>query len=477
MPASPDRETSGPAGPRRAGRGGTGRGRRAASEGGGVETIERVPPQNLEAESATLGSMLLDGEAAGLAAERLVPDDFYRTANRHIFQTACEIYDAGQQPDELVLRERLRGKGLLEETGGSEYIHSLASSVPSAANLDRYVRIVKEKAILRKLISATTTILREADDSADVEDLLDRAEQRIFDVASQRGYTDVVEIKDILKEELEDIERRMKSPGLITGLPTGFTELDQMTGGLQRSDLIILAARPSVGKTSLALNWVEYLGCNEDKPVLVFSLEMSRSQVAKRLLCSHCEVAYHKLRSGNLLQADMDTIVNKGMGKLNESPILIDDTAAISAMELRAKARRMKSRHDIRLVVVDYLQLMRGPSSRTDNREREVARISSALKALGRELRIPVLALSQLRRGAEERRGGKPQLADLRESGALEQDADVVMLLHRARDAEGILDNDATLNIAKQRNGPTGVVRLRYRPQYMRFTESDVGPE
>ncbi|MHC4201647.1 MAG: replicative DNA helicase [Planctomycetota bacterium] len=476
MPASPDRETSGPAGPRRAGRGGAGRGRRATSEGGGVETLERVPPQNLEAESATLGSMLLDGEAAGLAAERLVPDDFYRTANRHIFQTACEIYDAGQQPDELVLRERLLSKGLLEETGGSEYIHSLASSVPSAANLDRYVRIVKEKAILRKLISATTTILREADDSTEVEDLLDRAEQRIFDVASQRGYTDVVEIKDILKEELEDIERRMKSPGLITGLPTGFTELDQMTGGLQRSDLVILAARPSVGKTSLALNWVEYLGCNEDQPALVFSLEMSRSQVAKRLLCSHCEVAYHKLRSGDL-ENDFQKIVDKGMAPLSEAPILIDDTAAISAMELRAKARRMKSRHDIKLVVVDYLQLMRGPSSRTDNREREVARISSALKALGRELRIPVLALSQLRRGAEERRGGKPQLADLRESGALEQDADVVMLLHRDREEEGALSNDAVLNVAKQRNGPTGVVRLRYRPQYMRFAESDVGPE
>jgi replicative DNA helicase len=262
---------------------------------------------------------------------------------------------------------------------------------------------------------------------------------------------------------------------MITGVPTNIPRLNQITGGLQRSDLVILAARPSVGKTSLALNWVVHTACEEELPILVFSLEMSKQQLALRLLCSYCNVEYYKLRSGEDLDSSLDSIVQKGMGRLKESPIFIDDTPSISAMELRAKARRMASRHAIRMVVVDYLQLMRGPKA--DSREREVAQISMSLKALARELSVPVLALSQLRRASEDRREGKPQLSDLRESGALEQDADVVMLLHRARMEDGSLSNDTSLNVAKQRNGPTEVLSLLYEPKFMRFRESSLVPE
>ncbi len=452
MPPAPDTRRSGPGRP-----------------GTAVGLAERMPPQDIEAEAATLGSMLIEGEAAGLVLERLAPEDFYRSAHQEIFRAVRDIYVADRQADVVLLRDYLGGKGKLEEIGGTEYIHSLASAVPSAANVEGYAKIVKDKAIARSLISAATSILREAEGGADVSDLLDSAEQRIYSVASRRGATDVVDLMTLLDEEFPNLERRAKTPGLVTGVPTNIARLDEITGGLQKSDLVILAARPSVGKTSLALNWVMNAACKEKMPVLLFSLEMSKEQVALRLLCSYCKVAFTKLRSGDGLEDEMEKIIHKGMGKLRESPILIDDTPSISAMELRAKARRMKSQKDIQMVVVDYLQLMRGPKS--DSREREVAQISMALKALGRELRIPVLALSQLRRGAEDRREGKPQLSDLRESGALEQDADVVMLLHRSRDENGALANETILNVAKQRNGPTDILQLTYKPQFMLFED------
>jgi replicative DNA helicase len=433
---------------------------------------ERIPPQSIEAEAATLGAMLLEGEAAGLAAESLTPDDFYRSGHRTIFEAICEIYDSGQQPDELVLRERLKEKGRLDEIGGGDYLHALATSVPSAANLEHYARIVREKAVSRRLIEACTASLRDAEGGGEIGEVLDRAEQRIYEVASRRGASDVLEIRHILDHEFENLMRRHETPGLITGIPTGINRLNQLTGGFQRSDFIILAARPSVGKTALALNIVEHVARKEGLPALLFSLEMAKQQVALRMLCTHCEVDYQKLRSGYISSEEWQKIVNKGMGDLREAPVYIDDTPAIGAMELRAKARRMKSRHDIQLVVVDYLQLMGGP--REQSREREVAKISAALKALARELNIPVLALSQIRRAAEERAGGRPQLADLRESGALEQDADVVMILHRDRDPDGRWLSEASLNIAKQRNGPTGVVDLYYEPKLMRFGQVDV---
>jgi replicative DNA helicase len=419
--------------------------------------------------------MLLEGEAAGLVLERLAPEDFYRSAHREIFLAVRDIYVADRQADVVLLRDHLSGKGKLEEVGGTEYIHSLATAVPSAANVEGYAKIVKDKAIARSLISAATSILRDAEGATDVSDLLDDAEQRIYSVASRRGATDVVDLMTLLDEEFPNLERRANTPGLVTGVPTNIPRLDHITGGLQKSDLVILAARPSVGKTSLALNWVMNAACREKMPVLLFSLEMSKQQVALRLLCSYCRVSFTKLRSGEGLKEELTKIIDKGMGKLRESPILIDDTPSISAMELRAKARRMKSQKDIQMVVVDYLQLMRGP--RSDSREREVAQISMALKALGRELRVPVLALSQLRRASEDRREGKPQLSDLRESGALEQDADVVMLLHRPRDENGALTNETILNVAKQRNGPTDILQLTYTPQFMLFDEARFGTE
>ncbi|MHC4249332.1 MAG: replicative DNA helicase [Planctomycetota bacterium] len=458
MPPGPDTIRRGPGGP-----------------GPARSPAERIPPQDIEAEAATLGSMLLEGEAAGLVLERLAPEDFYRSAHREIFLAVRDIYVADRQADVVLLRDHLSGKGKLEEVGGTEYIHSLATAVPSAANVEGYAKIVKDKAIARSLISAATSILRDAEGATDVSDLLDDAEQRIYSVASRRGATDVVDLMTLLDEEFPNLERRANTPGLVTGVPTNIPRLDHITGGLQKSDLVILAARPSVGKTSLALNWVMNAACREKMPVLLFSLEMSKQQVALRLLCSYCRVSFTKLRSGEGLKEELTKIIDKGMGKLRESPILIDDTPSISAMELRAKARRMKSQKDIQMVVVDYLQLMRGP--RSDSREREVAQISMALKALGRELRVPVLALSQLRRASEDRREGKPQLSDLRESGALEQDADVVMLLHRPRDENGALTNETILNVAKQRNGPTDILQLTYTPQFMLFDEARFGTE
>ncbi|MHC5053883.1 MAG: replicative DNA helicase [Planctomycetota bacterium] len=453
MPPGPDTIRRGPGGP-----------------GPARSPAERIPPQDIEAEAATLGSMLLEGEAAGLVLERLAPEDFYRSAHREIFLAVRDIYAADHQADVVLLRDHLSSKGKLEEVGGTEYIHSLATAVPSAANVEGYAKIVRDKAIARSLISAATSILRDAEGATDVSDILDSAEQRICSVANLRGTSEVVDLMTLLDEEFPNLERRAESPGLITGVRTDITRLDHITGGLQKSDLVILAARPSVGKTALALNWVKHVACVEKMPVLPFSLEMSKQQVALRLLCSHCKVPFTKLRSGEGLKDEMEKIIHSGMGELRESPILIDDTPSISSLELRAKARRMKSRNDIQMVVVDYLQLMRDSGgNNNDNREREVARISMGLKALGRELRVPVLALSQLRRGSEERRESKPQLSDLRESGALEQDADVVMLLHRSRDENGALVNETMLNVAKQRNGPTDIIQLIYEPQFMRF--------
>ncbi len=443
--------------------------------GSALGTAERIPPQDIEAEAATLGAMLLEGEAAGLVLEQLAPDDFYRSAHREIFMAVRDIYVADSQADVVLLRDHLSAKGKLEAVGGTEYIHSLAAAVPSAANVEGYAKIVREKALARGLIAATTSILRDAEGATNIADLLDSAEQRIYEIANRRGSTDVVDLMALLDQEFPNLEKRAETPGLVTGVPTNLPRLNHITGGLQKSDLVILAARPSVGKTALALNWVVNAACKERKPVLLFSLEMSKQQVALRLLCSYCKVAFTKLRSGEGLKGELPKIIHQGMGELREAPILIDDTPSISSMELRAKARRMKSQKDIQLVVVDYLQLMRGPKS--DSREREVAQISMGLKALGRELDIPVLALSQLRRGAEDRREGKPQLSDLRESGALEQDADVVMLLHRPRDENGALTNETILNVAKQRNGPTDILQLDYTPQYMLFKQASFDGE
>jgi len=459
MPPGPDTIRSGPGG----------RGLAEAAAG-------RIPPQDIEAEIATLGSMLIEGEAAGIVLEQLEAEDFYRSAHQEIFRAVRDIYAADHQADVILLRDYLTGKGTLEKVGGTEYIHSLATAVPSAANVEGYAKIVKDKALARGLISTATSILRDAEGASNVAELLDSAEQRIYSIASERSTSDVTNLMALLDEEFPKLEKRAKNPGMVTGVPTNITKLDHMTGGLQDSDLVILAARPSIGKTALALNWVRHAACEEGKPVLLFSLEMSKQQVALRLLSSYCKVNYTRLRSGEELLSDIPKIAEKGMGMLREAPIFIDDTPSISSMELRAKARRLKSRKGIEMVVIDYLQLMRGPKA--DSREREVAQISMGLKALGRELKVPVLALSQLNRGIEGRRAGKPQLSDLRESGAIEQDADVVMLLHRSRDeTNDTLLNEATLNVAKQRNGPTGVVTLQYTPQHMIFKETSFDME
>jgi replicative DNA helicase len=442
--------------------------------GGSVETRDpaaRVPPQDIEAERATLGAMLLEGEAASIAVEKLVPQDFYRAAHRTIYQNICEIYDEGQQPDELVLRERLEAKGVLEEVGGVDYLHELATAVPSAANVERYAEIVRERAVARKLINACTASLREAEGGGNIGDILDGAEQRMYEVAGDRVTEDITAIEEILVEEVAALEIRHKNPRDLTGLDTGLPGLNERTSGLQKSDFIILAARPSVGKTALCLRFIDAMSCGSKKrePVLLFTLEMSKQQVGLRMLSARSGVDFHELRTGFFGNDKWDDILEKGMGALNEAPVFIDDTAAIGAMQLRAKARRMKSKHDVKLVIIDYLQLMAGP--RAQSREREVAMISGALKALARELEIPVLALSQLRRPSQDRQDPRPQLTDLRESGALEQDADLVLLLDRDRREDGTYANTGVLTIAKQRNGPTGSVYLNFDGKTMRFEE------
>lgn len=430
---------------------------------------ERVPPQSPEAEAATLGSMLLEGEAVGLALEALHPEDFYRHPHRRIFESISDIYMSGQQPDELVLCEHLKGNGELESVGGVDYVRGLVSSVPSAANVERYAQIVKDKALARRLIEVCTDVLRQAYDSADASELVDRAESLVYGVSSHReAGREVRSIRDILDEEFKKLEARQGDHRIITGIPTGLKRLDELTGGLQPSDLIILAARTSVGKSSLALNIIDSVARRENRPVLLFSVEMSKEQVAGRMLATRCNLSFLDLRTGYLPQEDWDSIVTEGMGDLREAPIFVDDTPSIGIVPLRARARRMRSTKGVELIVVDYLQLVKGP--RTENRQQEVAEISRALKALARELEVPVIALSQIRRAAEDRPGGRPQLTDLRESGAIEQDADVVLMLHRAKTDEEGPTSEAYLEIAKQRNGPTGKIPLTFNRKRMMFT-------
>lgn len=431
---------------------------------------ELVPPQNLEAEVAVLGSMLTEEEAIARAIELLDEGCFYHDSHQKIFSAITRLYNDHRVVDLLILTDELKKKKLLDEVGGEGYLAKIAASVPTAANIEHYSRIVKEKAVLRSLIDSATRIAESAhagEGSAD--DVLDEAERLIFEITSRRIKGGSFSLKEIIKDSLETIDALYQRKEHITGVPTGFREFDQRTAGLQRSDFIVIAGRPSMGKSALALSIAEHVGAAEKIPVAIFSLEMSKEQLVQRILCSHARVDAHKLRTGFLSKEDWPRLTNAA-GKLSESPIYIDDTPALSALELRAKARRLKSRHQIGLIIVDYLQLMRGPAA-AENRQQQISEISRSLKALARELSVPVIAVSQLSRAVESRTDHRPQLFDLRESGAIEQDADVVVLLLRedyyrpTKDNEGI----AELNIAKQRNGPVGTIRLAFIKEFVRF--------
>lgn len=420
---------------------------------------------------AVLGSMLLEEEAISQAIELLDESCFYKDAHKKIFCAIVEIYSQNKPVDLVTTTEQLKKGNLLEEVGGASYIASLTQTVPTAANIKHYAKIVREKYVLRSLITTGTQIAAEGYKAeSDAEELLDRAERLIFDISTRKAEPTSIPIKEIIKDSIEAIDGLYQRKENVTGIATGFHEFDILTAGLQPSELIIVAGRPSMGKSALAACIAEHAGIVEKVPSLIFSLEMAKEQLVQRMLCSHARVDYHKVRTGFLSQSDWPKLTNAA-GKLAESPLFIDDTPTISALELRAKARRLKSQHNIGLVIVDYLQLMCGPQKNMDNRQQEISEISRSLKALARELNIPVVAISQLSRAVEARADRRPQLSDLRESGAIEQDADVVVLLLREEYYNPTPENRgiAELIIAKQRNGPVGSFNLAFIKEYTRF--------
>ncbi|HSA30694.1 MAG TPA: replicative DNA helicase [Candidatus Omnitrophota bacterium] len=430
----------------------------------------KVPPQNIEAEQSVLGAMLIDEEAIGVALETLDSAWFYEDAHRIIFQAILELYNQRKNVDLITLSDRLRGDGNLERVGGLPYLSQLAEIVPTSANVEHYADIVKSKGILRNLIKNATEIVNTCYASgSDVDQIVDRAEELIFEISEVKHRQSASDIKDLVKHSIENIDKLFQKKEKVTGVATGFIDFDRMTSGLQSSDLIILAGRPSMGKSALAGSIIEHVGIDVQKPVAIFSLEMSKEQLVQRMLCSQARVDAHKVRTGFLSPSDWP-LLTKAAGKLSNARIFIDDTPAISALELRAKARRLKSQHDIQLIVLDYLQLMRG-HTRADSRQQEISEISRSIKALARELKVPIVALSQLSRAVESRQDHKPQLSDLRESGAIEQDADVVILLVREEYYMPTEENrgKAEVIIAKQRNGPVGSFKLAFLKEFVRF--------
>ncbi|MGI6626960.1 MAG: replicative DNA helicase [Bacillota bacterium] len=430
---------------------------------------QRMPPQNIEAEEAVIGSMLIEQSAVISALEILRPDDFYKETHRIIFRHMAEMADKLEAVDLVTLSEVLKAAGHLDRIGGAAELARLANFVPTAANVEYYARIVAEKAVLRRLIAAATEIAASAYVSqSEVDELLDKAEETIFQISQGRSTQGYVHLKDVLVETMEKLEYLASHRGDVVGLPSGLTDLDHLTSGFQPSDLIILAARPSVGKTSLGLNIARNTAVKEDCAVVIFSLEMSKEQVAQRLLCSESAINSQNLRNG-FLNDDEWRRLSIALGRLGEAKIFIDDTPGISVMELRAKARRIKAEHGLGLVVIDYLQLMR--TRKQENRQQEISEISRSLKGLARELNVPVIAMSQLSRAVEQRQDRRPLLSDLRESGAIEQDADIVMFLYTEPELEQ--NNVIELIVAKQRNGPTGSMRLFFSREVCRFGDLD----
>ncbi|HHW68256.1 MAG: replicative helicase [Epulopiscium sp.] len=432
--------------------------------------LQRIPPHNIEAEQSVLGSMILDREAIASAAEILRGDDFYRPDHKMIFETCIELFNQGAPVDLVTLKSRLEEKGLLEQIGGIAYLSELASSVPTSAHIKQYAKIVESKSILRRLIKASQDIMGLSYEAKeDVNTILNQAEQSIFHILQNKHTEDFSPMREVLLSAFEKIEEIYKNQGKVTGLSTGFIDLDYKTAGLQPSDLILVAARPSMGKTAFALNIAQYAAVREKVPIAIFSLEMSKEQLVNRMLCAEAMIDAQKLRTGAMNQEDWVKIA-RAMGTLAEAPIYIDDTPGISVMEMRAKCRRLKLEKGLGLILIDYLQLMSG-SGKSDSRQQEISEISRSLKALAREMEAPVIALSQLSRACETRADHRPMLSDLRESGAIEQDADVVMFLYRDEyyhpDTEK--KNQAEVIIAKQRNGPTGTVDLVWLGQYTKF--------
>lgn len=433
-------------------------------------SLEKVPPQNLEAEAAVLGSMLIAEDAIAVAIESLESSSFYKDIHKKIFEAMLNLYNANKAVDLITLTDELKRNVLLEEIGGVSFLTALANAVPTAANINHYVNIVKEKSILRTLINNSTRILSLCYESeGNVDEVVDEAEKLVFEVTDRKSKGTYVHLKEVVKDSIETIDRLYQRKAHVTGIPTGFIDFDIKTAGLQSSDLIVIAGRPSMGKSALAIGIAEYVGVVEKMPLAIFSLEMSKEQLVQRMLCSHARVDAHKVRTGYLSPSDWPRLT-AAAGKLSEAPIFIDDSPAISVMELRAKARRLKAHQNIQMIILDYLQLMRGTAG-VENRQQEISEISRSIKALARELKVPVIAISQLSRAVEARTDHRPQLSDLRESGAIEQDADVVVLILREEYYNPSPENQgiAEVNIAKQRNGPVGILKLAFIKEYTRF--------
>ena len=445
-----------------------------------LAVADRILPHNLEAERSVLGAILLHNDAFNLAAEVIDSKDFFRDAHGRIFDKVVKLAERGDAIDLVTLKEELGRAGELDEIGGPAYITALVDGVPRSTNVEHYARIIKEKATLRSLIFSANKILTTAYEGGEEADvILDQAEHAIFAIADDKVRDGFVSLRDLAQASLETIEKLHSHKELITGVPTGFTDLDEMTSGLQPSDLIIIAARPSMGKTSLVLNVAQHVGTKTDMTVGLFSLEMSKERLFLRLLTAEARVDAHRLRGGFLGERDWGKL-SQAMGTLSEAKIFVDDTPSIGALEMRAKCRRLKAEHGLHLVVVDYVQLMQG-RGRFENRTLELASISRSMKGLAKELNVPIVVLSQLSRAPESRSDHRPQLSDLRESGALEQDADVVVFIYREdmyadknappTDAQGV----AELIIAKQRNGPTGLVKLAFIREFTRFENLAIG--
>jgi len=435
---------------------------------------ERLPPQNVEAEQSVLGSILIDRDAIVRVAGFLRPEDFYREAHRTIYQAVLDLFERREPADFVLLCDELERRGRLEQVGGPAYLTSLINMVPTAVNVEYYGHIVERCAILRRLITAGGQIAGVAYDMQhDAEMAVDKAEQILFTMTQRRGAQEFVAISRVLENYFDQIDYIHQHRGQTFGVPTGFRKLDELTGGLQRSDLIILAARPGMGKTSFALNMAAHAALKNKITVGIFSLEMSRDQLVQRLICSESGIDSHRLRTGFIEEGEWGKIA-QAIGELSEAPIFIDDTPGISVMELRTKARRLQAEHDLGFVIVDYLQLMQGRTDRpNDNRVQEVSDISRSLKALARELNVPVLTASQLNRAVEQRPGNRPQLSDLRESGSIEQDADIVMFIYREEvyDRETTRKNVADVIVAKHRNGPLADIELFFSGQQTRFAD------
>jgi len=432
----------------------------------------KLPPQHLEAEQSVLGGMLLQNDSIHRVIELLCPEDFYRDAHKKIYQAIIELYQKNEPADLVTVTNILKKNGFLEDVGGATYLSELVDRVPTAANIASYGKIIREKAIVRHLISGASDIIAKGyDDQNDVDEYLDSAEKIIFEIAQRRIHQGFFPLKDIVRDSFKAIEQLYEKKELITGVPTGYRDLDRITAGLQKSELIVIAGRPSMGKTALALNIVEHAAIEAGIVCAVFSLEMSKEQLVQRMLCSRAEVDASKLRGGFLAESDWPKLT-RAAGLLSEASIFIDDSPALNVLEVRAKARRLQREHGLGLIVVDYLQLMRA-IGRTESREREISEISRSLKALAKEIVVPVIALSQLNRGVEARQDKRPQLADLRESGAIEQDADVIAFIYRDEmyHPDSADAGKAEIIIGKQRNGPTGRVMLTFRNHITRFDD------